>query len=143
MKKKSVLLITFLALFISIGLVSALDNSIRKSGSLTNEVISNIYTKRNTIEGEAKLNSSFFVNMTDVKNVTGANAEGGIRVKTTAKRYTLGIVSSEKEAILPVYKTTTTSAGVRFTFSSDSNKTKVQWQNWTGNTSFNATFNAN
>ncbi len=143
MKKKSKILVAFLTLFIAVGFVSALDNTIRKTGSLTNEVISNIYTKRNTIEGEAKLNSTFLANMTNVKNVSGTNAEGGIRVKTTAKRYTLGIVSSEKEMIIPVYPTTTTSSTAKFVFNSDSNKTKVQWQNWTGNTSFDATFNAN
>ena len=60
--------------------------------------------------------------------------------KPIAKKYNLGIVTNTEYFYIPVYTTTTTSSGALFTYNTSSNKLKVQWQDWTGNTSFKATF---
>lgn len=140
MKGKIIFICTIFVILM--GTVYALAITIKESGTLSNEVVSSAYTKRNTISGTANLGLSVKAYMTNVKSVTGSNADGGIRVKTTCKRYSLGVVVTSKDLYVPIYKTTTTSSSAVFNFSTSSSKTKVQWQNWTGDTSFKATFNA-
>lgn len=141
-KQKRKILFAIIVMFIFVGFAYALDNFISVDGGLKNEIKSGI-TKRNTISGTAKLGESFDTYMDNISEVKGINAEGGIRVKITAKKYDLlGIKIREKEIEVPVFPTTTTSSKAWFYFDKGGNKTKVEWENWTGDTSFDAKFKA-
>ena len=125
------ILFTFVAIISAISIVSAATYLIDKTGTLT--------TTRNTIEGTSTFGDSILAKMLNVSNVN-ATEDGGIRVKIIAKKYNLGIVTNTEYMYIPIYPSTTTSSGALFTYSSSTNKVKIQWENWTGNTSFKARF---
>lgn len=132
------ILFTFVAIISAISIVYAATYLVDKTGTLKNTVSGNT-TTRNTIEGTATFKNAIHAKMLNVSNVN-ATEDGGIRVKTIAKKYTLGIVTNTEYMYIPVYPSTTTSSGAIFTYDSSSNKVKIQWENWTGNTSFKARF---
>lgn len=133
---------TLLAIITMVGLTYAASTYlINEEGTLKNTV-NGTSTSRNTKKGTATFGTGVEAVMLNVANVTGTNASGGIRVKTIAKKITLGVVINEKYLYIPVYPTTTTSSGALFTYNTSKNKVKIQWENWTGNTSFYAEFKA-
>lgn len=141
-KQKRKIIFALITVFAFIGITYALNTFISIDGGLKNNIVSGS-AKRNTISGTAELSEAFYAYMTNVENVNGNNASGGIRVKITAKKYDLiGIKIREKELEIPVYPTTTTSSKAWFYFDKGGNKTKVEWENWTGDTSFDAKFKA-
>lgn len=130
----------FILLLISfITVTYAASYKIDKSGTLSN-VINGLSTSRNKIEDKETFGRAVMAQMLEVDNVTGAMADGGIRVKTTAKKYTLGIVTNTEYIYVPVYPTTTTSSSASFFYNSNNNTVKITWEDWTGNTSFYARF---
>ena len=132
------ILFTFVAIISAISIVSAATYLIDKTGTLKNTVRGTT-TTRNTIEGTSTFGDSILAKMLNVSNVN-ATEDGGIRVKIIAKKYNLGIVTNTEYMYIPIYPSTTTSSGALFTYSSSTNKVKIQWENWTGNTSFKARF---
>lgn len=131
-------LFTFCAIIGLTSIVFAASYLIDKTGKLKNTV-SGLTTTRNTIEGTNTFGTGVLARMLNVSNVN-ATEDGGIRVKTIAKKYNLGIVTNTETMYVPVYPSTTTSVGALFTYSTQTNKVKIQWENWTGNTSFKARF---
>lgn len=129
----------FTMMFALIGMVCAVTYKIDKKGTLSN-VVNGSSVSRNKVEDTKTFGVGVVAKMIGVDNVTGSNAEGGIRVKTIAKRTTLGIVTNTQEIIVPVYRTTTNSSSALFKYTTETNKVKVTWENWTGNTSFYARF---
>lgn len=142
MKKSKKIMFALISIVASLSIVYASVNAtylINRTGTLSNVVNGNT-TSRNKIEGEATFKTPVNAQMRDVNSVTGKNSEGGIRVKTIAKKTNLGIVTSTKEMYIPVHQTTTNSITATFTYNTSSNKLKITWEDWTGNTSFNAKF---
>lgn len=136
-KNRKMIFILLLISFITI--TYAVSYKIDKSGTLSN-VVNGLSTSRNKIEDKKTFGSAVIAQMLNVNKVTGANAEGGIRVKTIAKKYNLGIVTNTEYLYIPVYPTTTNSSSALFTYNSSKNTVKITWEDWTGNTSFNARF---
>lgn len=141
MKKKSKILFAFVMMFVLVGMVSAVADSFSKNGTLENiyDDGTNVYNP--VISDTATFGPSFKTYINNIKNVSGQNAKGGIRVFTTAKRkvaFTWWKIGEEQSNVFP--STTATPAllwddkGVK--------ETKIEWQNRTGNTSFYGTFNA-
>lgn len=141
MKRKSKILFTFALMITLVGFAFAESYKIDKSATLSN-VVNGLSISRNKVEQTETFSEAISTRLYNVKNVTGINAEGGIRVKTIAKKYNLGIVTNTQETYVPVYPTTTTSVGALFTYNTSSNKVKITWEDWTGNTSFYARFTA-
>lgn len=135
------ILFTITSMLCIIGIVSAATYLVNKHDTLSNTVSGNT-TTRNTIEGSATFNRRLCAQVREIEEVSGINAAGGVRVKTIAKKTVLGITTSEKEIIVPVQPSLVgqNAIGASFIFDSDSNKVKVQWQNWTGNTIVTARF---
>lgn len=142
MKKGKKIVFTLVVIIALAGIVLAESYKIDKSETLSNVVNGNS-TSRNKVEGSATFGSDVTTRMYDVKNVTGINAEDGIRVKTIVKKTNLGVTTNKQEVYVPVYPTTTTaSIGALFTYNTKTNQLKITWEDWTGNTSFYARFTA-
>lgn len=132
------ILFTLITIISVISITYAATYLVDKTGTIKNTVSGNT-TTRNTIEGTATFGNAIIARMLNVSNVN-ATEDGGIRVKTIAKKYTLGIVTNTEYMYIPVYPSTTTSSGALFTYNASTNKVKIQWEAWTGNTSLKARF---
>lgn len=137
MKKKGKVLFALAMMFLLVGVVSASTIRFKISGGLRNE-----NGKKNTISYSKDMSSHFDTDIIDVSNVSGSLASEGIRVRTVAKRYHLGIVTSNREMYTEVNPNSTQAVGLRWNYSTDSSKTKIEWEDWTANTSFDGTFMA-
>lgn len=138
MKLNKKVIFFLIVIFTFIGSVFAVTYQINVKETLWNTVSGNT-TNRNTVKGTNGFGQAVVAQMLEVTNVSGTNASGGIRVKTTAKKINLGIVTNTKEMYIPVYPTTTSSKAI-YTYNTSTNKIRVEWEDWTGNTNFNARF---
>ncbi len=139
MKKGKKILLVIIAMFMLINTTFAATYLIKITGGLKNTVNGN-QTTRNTIEGTATFDSSGHAYIDEISAVSGINASGGIRVKTFAKKMVLGIAIDTQDDFVVVYPNKSTSSTAHFSFGNGSHKVKFQWQNWTGNTSFDGVF---
>jgi len=144
-KVKTILFSTILIVVMSFIVVSAYMYKISVNGTLTNAIDGNTVT-RDPIYGEASLGGTITVSVTDIKNVSGTNAKGGIRVYVRAKRKNFLGIWVEKDG--KYYSddnhqapSLTNTDDMSTTLSVEENKlTRVEWENHTGNTSFYGTF---
>lgn len=146
-KVKIILFSTIFVMIMSFIVVSAYMYKISVDGTLTNTIDGNTVT-RDPIYGEASIGGTITVNVTDIKNVSGTNAKGGIRVYVRAKRKNFLGIWGEK--VGKYYSndnhqapSLTNTNDMSTTLSVEGNKlTRVEWENHTGNTSFYGTFTA-
>lgn len=149
MKKfKKNLFIFALLLFIPVTTVLATIYSFSLNGTLTNTIDGNTVTRK-PIYGEASLGGIVTATVTNIKNVSGTNAKGGIRVHVNAKRKVLlgiwnGNVSkyySDDNHQAPSL-TNTADMSTTLKVTGTGGTVRVEWENHTGNTSFFGTFSA-
>ncbi len=139
MKKTKKIVFALIALIALSGVVFAASHVIDKEGTLSNVVNGNS-TSRTKIYDDGKFAQSIYAYMTNIKDMTGENAAGGIRVKTMVKSCIFNICKENENMMVPVFPDNPgTSSGAWFYKYSDG-KYRVQWENWTGNTSLHANF---
>ena len=141
MPKKIICLLAILCGIISFFGIASADGTIliKINGGLKNEVVNAFYTKRNTIKGETNMRPKVKSYMSNIRNIS-ENATGGIRVRTVAKRKCNGKTKEYvKYDIVRMGNTTSESDPFLFDDFLECS-TQISWQNYTGNTRFDAYF---
>ena len=85
MKKRTKIAFGFIALISFTSLTYALTTPVQVSGEIRNKVTADLITTRNTVSGTGTVGKYIETYGTNIKNISGENANGGIRVRTVVK----------------------------------------------------------